>query len=84
MDNGSAKPVDMRVLDAMTPYFSEIFGNPASYHSEGFKALNAMRIARKQVAELVNSDPDEIVFTLPLDRIHRQFKRQPPVILGTG
>jgi cysteine desulfurase len=63
MDNGSAKPVDMRVLDAMTPYFSEIFGNPASYHSEGFKALNAMRIARKQVADLVNSDPDEIVFT---------------------
>lgn len=63
MDNGSAKPVDRRVLDAMMPYFSEIFGNPASFHSEGFKALNAMRIARKQVSDLVNADPDEIVFT---------------------
>jgi cysteine desulfurase len=63
MDNGSAKPVDSRVLDAMTPYFSEIFGNPASFHSEGFKALNAMRIARKQVADMINADPDEIIFT---------------------
>jgi cysteine desulfurase len=63
MDNGSAKPVDRRVLDAMTPYFTDIFGNPASFHSEGFRSLNSMRIARKQVADLVNADQDEIVFT---------------------
>ncbi|HEX9916071.1 MAG TPA: cysteine desulfurase family protein, partial [Candidatus Bathyarchaeia archaeon] len=39
------------------------FGNPASFHSEGFKALNALKLARKQVADLVHGEPEEIVFT---------------------
>jgi cysteine desulfurase len=63
MDYGSAHPVDARVLEAMAPYQTESFGNPASFHSEGFKALNALRLARKQVADLVHGEPDEIVFT---------------------
>ncbi len=63
MDYGSAHPVDARVLEAMAPYQTEAFGNPASFHSMGFKALNALRLARKQVADLVHGEPEEIVFT---------------------
>ncbi len=63
MDYGSAHPVDARVLEAMAPYNTEAFGNPASFHSEGFKALNALKLARKQVADVVHGEPEEIVFT---------------------
>ncbi len=63
MDNGAGRPVDPRVLDAMKPYFTEHYGNPASFHSEGFKALEALKMARGGVAELIDGDPSEIVFT---------------------
>jgi cysteine desulfurase len=63
MDHGAGRPVDPRVLDAMKPFFAEHHGNPASFHSEGFKALEAVKTARSGVAELVNADPGEIVFT---------------------
>ena len=63
MDHGAGRPVDPRVLDAMKPYYTESFGNPASFHSEGFKALEALKEARSSVAQLINADPSEIVFT---------------------
>jgi len=63
MDHGAGRPVDPRVLDAMRPYYTERFGNPASFHSEGFKALEALKEARSSVAQLINADPSEIVFT---------------------
>ena len=63
MDHGAGYPVDPRVLKEMMPYFTESYGNPASFHSEGFKALKAVNVAREQVAGLVNSQPSEIVFT---------------------
>lgn len=63
MDHGAGYPVDPRVLKEMILYFNESYGNPASFHSEGFKALKAVNIAREQVAGLVNSQPSEIVFT---------------------
>ena len=63
MDNGAGRPVDPRVLDAMKPFFTEHYGNPASFHSMGFKALEALNEARSSVTELINADPAEIVFT---------------------
>jgi cysteine desulfurase len=63
MDYGSAHPVDQRVLDEMMPYFSEDFGNPASFHSEGFKALEALNNSRGRVASLIGAEPEEIFFT---------------------
>jgi cysteine desulfurase len=63
MDNGAGRPVDPRVLNAMKPYFTEHYGNPASFHSEGFKALEALNEARDGVARLIDADPSEIVFT---------------------
>jgi cysteine desulfurase len=63
MDHGAARPVDPRVLEAMTPYFTDSFGNPASFHAPGFEALKAMNKAREQVAYLVGAEASEIVFT---------------------
>jgi cysteine desulfurase len=63
LDNGAGKPVDPRVIDDMNRYHLEVFGNPASFHSKGFKALKALHDSRAKVAALINAIPDEIVFT---------------------
>ena len=64
MDNQATTPVDPRVLDAMLPYFRERFGNAASRnHKFGWDAEEAVERARKQVADLINASPREIVFT---------------------
>jgi len=63
MDHGAGKPVDPRVLEAMTAYFTDSYGNPASFHGEGFDALKAVNRAREQVASLIGAEAGEIVFT---------------------
>lgn len=63
MDNGAAHPVDERVLEEMLPYFSKNYGNPASFHSYGFNALNALNESRERVSSLIKGDPLEIFFT---------------------
>ena len=62
-DNAATTPVDQRVLEAMLPYFSEIFGNASSNHIYGRKAKAAIDIARNYVADLINADAKEIYFT---------------------
>jgi len=64
MDNHATTPVDPRVFEAMRPYFLEDFGNAASRtHQFGWRAAEAVKIGREQVAQLVNADPEEIIFT---------------------
>ena len=64
MDYHATTPVDLRVFQAMTPYFTEVFGNPASRsHAFGWKAAEAVERARAQVAALINAQPGEIYFT---------------------
>lgn len=63
MDHGSGKPVDPRVIEEMKPFFTDQYGNPASFHSKGFEALEAMNTSRTKVAELVNASAEEIIFT---------------------
>jgi cysteine desulfurase len=63
LDAAATTPVDKRVLDAMYPYFSEIFGNASSSHIYGTKAKEAIDKARVQVATLINADNKEIIFT---------------------
>ncbi len=64
LDNNATTPVDRRVLDAMLPYFCEKFGNPASIHHRfGWEASDAVEKARVQVADMIGSTPEEIIFT---------------------
>ncbi len=64
LDYSATTPVDPRVVDAMIPWLRENFGNPASRsHSFGWTAEKAVDQAREQVAELVNCDPRELIWT---------------------
>ena len=64
LDYHATTPVDRRVVEAMLPYFTECFGNPASsMHQWGWKAQEAVEQARREVAALIGATPREIVFT---------------------
>jgi cysteine desulfurase len=63
LDYIATTPVLPEVLETMLPYFSNIYGNPQSFHSWGDEPGEAIEKAREQVATLVGGSPDEIVFT---------------------
>jgi cysteine desulfurase len=64
MDNHATTPMDPRVLEAMLPYFNQIFGNAASRnHQFGWEAESAVDKAREQVAKLIGCTAKEIIFT---------------------
>jgi len=64
LDNHATTPMDPRVLEAMLPYFTQVFGNAASRnHSFGWAAEEAVEKGREQVGKLVGASAKEIVFT---------------------
>ena len=63
MDYAATTPVDDEVLKEMLPYFKEKYGNASSLHSFGREAFDAIENAREQVARMINSTSDEIIFT---------------------
>ncbi|TMA86341.1 MAG: aminotransferase class V-fold PLP-dependent enzyme, partial [Deltaproteobacteria bacterium] len=64
MDNHATTPLDPRVLEAMMPYLSRVFGNAASRsHGFGWEAEKAVETGRERIARLINAKPKEIVFT---------------------
>ncbi len=64
LDCHATTPVDERVLEAMLPYFTEHFGNPASIsHAYGWETEAAVKKARQTLADAIHTTPEEIVFT---------------------
>jgi len=95
LDYQATTPCDPRVVEAMLPWFTEKFGNPASVtHAYGREAEEAVERARAQLASLIHADPREIVFTSGATesnnlaikgalRFHRQFGKDHVVTLTT-
>ncbi len=64
LDCHATTPMDSRVLKAMLPYFTEHFGNPSSIiHAYGWEAEAAVKQARELIANTINCEPVEIIFT---------------------
>ena len=64
LDYSATTPIDPRVVEAMMPYLTDSFGNPASRsHSFGWSAEQAVESSRKFVSELVGCDSKELVWT---------------------
>ncbi len=85
LDNNATTPCDPRVVQKMLPYFHEISGNAASRnHPFGWQAEEAVDYARGQIADLIEVDPKEIIFTsgateadnLALKGVFEMYKRK--------
>jgi cysteine desulfurase len=63
LDNNATTQVAPEVLDAMLPYFRDLYGNPSSMHSFGGQVAKKISDAREQAAALIGALPDEIIFT---------------------
>lgn len=63
LDYNATTPIAGEVAAAMRPYLEGHFGNPSSSHRYGIEARRAVERARRQAAELIGAEPDEIVFT---------------------
>lgn len=63
LDNNATTQIDSRVLEAMMPFLTSNFANAASTHLFGVGVYEAVKEARKQVAELIGAETNEIVFT---------------------
>lgn len=63
LDNNATTPMLPAVLEAMLPYLTGVFGNPASAHQVGRRARRALEDARERTAALLDAFPDEVVFT---------------------
>lgn len=63
LDYAATTPTDPEVLEAMKPYFTEVYGNPSSIYSLASKSRTAIEKARAQVATALSALPEEIIFT---------------------
>jgi cysteine desulfurase len=63
LDYSASTPTDERVVEAMMPYFTQVYGNASSSHSFGRRAEQATEEARATIAKIFNCKPNEIVFT---------------------
>ncbi len=62
-DYAASSPVDKRVMEAITPYFQEYFGNPSSLYSIGRYAMRIIQESRLKVCSLINANEKSLFFT---------------------
>lgn len=96
LDHSATTPVKKEVLKAMEPYFSCIYGNASSIHSFGQEARTGVETSRAKIAEILNCEPSEIIFTSGgsesdnlairglVERIKFQGEREKPHIITTA
>jgi cysteine desulfurase len=63
LDHNATTPLDPRVLEAMLPYLTTLYGNPSSLYRLGRIARSAIDTAREQLASLIDANPANIIFT---------------------
>ncbi len=63
LDHAAATPMDARVFLAMKPFLQNMYGNPSSLHSQGQNAAKALAKNRAQIADILGTNPDNIIFT---------------------
>ncbi|MFR6258841.1 MAG: cysteine desulfurase NifS [Anaerovoracaceae bacterium] len=63
LDYSATTPVKEEVLKEMLPYYTEVYGNPSSLYGVGLTAKEGLDEARKRLADLINAEPKEIIFT---------------------
>ncbi len=62
-DNNATTKVADEVIEEMLPYLGELYGNPSSMHTFGDQVDKKIKQARQKVADFINAEPDEIIFT---------------------
>lgn len=63
LDNNATTPTDPRVVEAMLPYFTELYANPASNHLFGTQVNQAVKDSREKISQLLGCNANEIIFT---------------------
>ena len=63
VDYAATTPVDLRVFDAMKPFFVETFGNASSVNTSGVTARKSVEDSRETIARFMNAEPEELIFT---------------------
>ena len=63
LDHNATTPVHPEILNAMQPYFSEVFGNASSLHQSGREAKAALENARQSIADILGCEASELIFT---------------------
>jgi cysteine desulfurase len=63
LDNNATTKVAEEVMEALLPYYGNLYGNPSSMHTFGGQIHRRIEDARERVAELINAEPEEILFT---------------------
>src|SRR5439155_11680400 len=63
LDNNATTPMLPAVAEAMRPFLTEVYGNPASAHRAGRRARQALEDAREKTAAILDAHPDEVIFT---------------------
>src|SRR5947199_4759854 len=63
LDNNATTPLLPAVWEAMRPFLTDVYGNPASSHHAGRRARQALDDARERTAALLDAFPDEVIFT---------------------